>query len=247
MTSPDKQAPTQAPTWAVVPLKSRDRAKSRLATVLSPEQRARLFFALAERVICALHATRGIESVAVVTSSAEIAAFARSLGAIPLVQSDDFGMSAAFDLAIGELQRTKPQRVLMLPGDLPLISSSALEAVLGAAGTEPGIVVVPDRHRVGTNALLCSPPRALAPCFGGHSFDRHLAAAKAAGVAAHVLELEALALDLDHPGDLDYLRHRDGALAAQLLGPLPNIDAAGTVRVGDPKAYGRGTALAVNR
>jgi 2-phospho-L-lactate guanylyltransferase (CobY/MobA/RfbA family) len=47
-----------------------------------------------------------------------------------------------------------------------------------------------------------------------------LAAAKAAGVIAHVIESEALALDLDHPEDLDCLRHRDGALAAQLLGTL---------------------------
>jgi len=237
MTLPEKQAPT----WALVPLKSCERAKSRLATVLSPDQRVRLFFGLAERVIRTLHATRGIDSVAVVTASAQIAAFARSLGAVPILQSDDFGMSAAFDLAIRELQHTQPQRVLMLPGDLPLVSSSALEAVLGAAGTEPGIVVVPDRHRVGTNALLCNPPLALAPCFGGHSFERHLAAAKAAGVTARVLELEALALDLDHAGDLDYLRHRDGALAAQLLGPLPGVNTPAKA------CADRSAALAVNQ
>jgi len=234
----------------MVPLKSREHAKSRLAAVLSPEQRAHLFFALAERVIKALHATRGIDAVAVVTASAEIAAFARSLGAAPILQSADSGMSAAFDLAIDELQRTQPRRVLMLPGDLPWISSSALEAVLGAAGPEPGMVVVPDRHRVGTNALLCSPPRALAPCFGDHSFERHLAAAKAAGVAARILELEALALDLDDPADLDYLRRRDGALAAQLLGPQPNVNTAATTvgtRVGDPLAGARGAARAVNQ
>jgi 2-phospho-L-lactate guanylyltransferase len=206
----------------MVPLKSPERAKSRLAAALSPEQRLRLFFLLAERVIRTLHATRGIDSVGVVTASAEIAAFAKSLGAVPILQSNDFGMSAAFDLALGELQPTTPQRVLMLPGDLPLISSSALEAVLNAAGTGPAIVVVPDRHRVGTNALLCSPPRALAPCFGDHSFERHLAAARAAGVTPRVLELEALALDLDHPEDLDDLRRRDGALAEQLLGARPS-------------------------
>jgi 2-phospho-L-lactate/phosphoenolpyruvate guanylyltransferase len=238
MIAPEKQAPT----WALVPLKSRERAKSRLATVLTPEQRARLFFGLAERVIRALHATRGIDSVAVVTASAEIAAFARSLGAVPVVQSDDFGMSAAFDLALDELHHTKPRRVLMLPGDLPLISSDALEAVLHVAGAEPGIVVVPDRHRVGTNALLCTPPRALAPCFGGHSFERHLAAAKAAGVTAQVLESDALALDLDHPEDLDCLRHRDGALAAQLLGTLTGVNAVDSTSVAD-----RCAALAVNR
>lgn len=246
MTSSEKQAPTWGPTWAVVPLKSHERAKSRLATILSPEQRLRLSFALAERVVQALHATRGIDSVAVVTASAEIAAFARSLGAVPILQSADFGMSAAFDLALGELHVTKPRRVLMLPGDLPLISSSALEAVLAAGDNEPGIVVVPDRHLVGTNALLCSPPQALAPCFGGHSFERHLAAAKAAGVSARALEVEALALDLDHPEDLDYLRHRDGALAAQLLGTVPSVNSADITCVGACVAH-RCADLAVNQ
>ena len=242
MTAPEKPAPT----WAMVPLKSPERAKSRLAAALSPEQRLRLFFLLAERVIRTLQATRGIDSVAVVTASAEIAAFARSLGAVPVLQTNDFGMSASFDLALGELQLTEPQRVLMLPGDLPLISSGALEAVLSAAGTGPAIVVVPDRHRVGTNALLCSPPRALAPCFGGHSFERHLAAARAAGVTPRVLELEALALDLDHPEDLDDLRRRDGALAEQLLAALPSVNAATTASAGTCVAD-RCAAVAVNQ
>jgi 2-phospho-L-lactate guanylyltransferase len=207
----------QALTWALVPLKSRERAKSRLATVLSPEQRTHLFFALARQVILTLQTTRGIDAVAVITASAEIAAFARSLGATPILQSADFGMSAAFELAVGELQIANARRVLMLPGDLPLISSVALEALLAAAGNEPGVVVVPDRHRTGTNALLCAPPRALSPCFGGHSFERHMQAAQAARLDAHIFEHEALALDLDHPEDLDYLQAQDSALAAQLL------------------------------
>jgi 2-phospho-L-lactate guanylyltransferase len=222
MTSTEKQAQT----WALVPLKSRERAKSRLASVLSPEQRTHLFFALAERVIRALHATRGIDAVAVVTASAEIAAFARSLGATPIVQSADFGMSAAFEQAVGELQITNAQRVLMLPGDLPLISSAALESLLAMTGSKPSVVIVPDRHRTGTNALLCTPPRALAPCFGGHSFERHIAAAKSAKIEAQIFEHEVLALDLDHPEDLDYLHRVDSALAAQLLIANPNVATA---------------------
>jgi 2-phospho-L-lactate guanylyltransferase len=211
----------------MVPLKSREHAKSRLATVLRPEQRAQLFFTLAERVVRTLRSTRGIDAVAVITANAEIASFAKSLGAVPVLQADDFGMSAAFDLAIDELQTAQPRRVLMLPGDLPWISSSALEAVLDAATPETGMVVVPDRHRVGTNALLCCPPRAVAPTFGGHSFERHLAAAKSAGINSRVVESAALALDLDNPADLDYLRHHDAALAAQLLDALPGANAAG--------------------
>lgn len=216
MTSTDKHAST----WALVPLKSSDRAKSRLAEILDPEQRAQLFYAMAERVIVALRASKGIDAVAVVTASREVAAFARTLGATPILQDSDVGMSPALQSALRVLQPMQPARVLMVPGDLPLISSAAVDAVLTAADSDASIVVVPDRRREGTNALLCAPPDALAPHFGGCSFERHLAAAKATGIATHIIEIEEFALDLDCPDDLNYLqRHRDQR-AAQLLATL---------------------------
>jgi 2-phospho-L-lactate guanylyltransferase len=211
--------------WAVVPLKSPERAKSRLAGVLSPVQRRHLLFALAERVIGSLQATRGIDTVAVVTASAEVAAFARGLGAEPILQSAETGTASAFAAAVNQLQALQLPRLLMIAGDLPLVTPAALARVVAAAaGATPDVVVVPDRHRVGTNALLCAPPQALAPCFGADSFRRHLAAAKAAGIEARVLEIEELALDLDCAEDLQELRMRSRALAAALFGLEPSID-----------------------
>jgi 2-phospho-L-lactate guanylyltransferase len=216
MTSTDKHAST----WALVPLKSSERAKSRLAEILDPEQRAQLFYAMAERVIVALRTSKGIDAVAVVTASREVAAFAKTLGATPILQDSDVGMSPALQSALHVLQPMQPARVLMVPGDLPLISSAAVDAVLAAADSDASIVLVPDRRREGTNALLCAPPDALAPHFGGCSFERHLAAAKATGIATHIIEIEELALDLDCPDDLTYLHRHRGQRAAQLLATL---------------------------
>jgi 2-phospho-L-lactate guanylyltransferase len=198
-------------TWALVPLKSGEHAKSRLASVLSAQQRSRLFFAMAHRVLSALRGCSGIEKVFVATASPGVAAFAAQLGACPILQSAEIGMSFALSSALRLDEFSQPRRVLMLPGDLPLISPPALTEILAVGIEEPGIVVVPDRQRIGTNALLCSPPRALTPDFGGHSFDRHLARAAAAGVNATVLESSALSLDLDCPEDLDILRRSDTA------------------------------------
>jgi 2-phospho-L-lactate/phosphoenolpyruvate guanylyltransferase len=206
---------TQMPTWALVPLKSPQRAKSRLAGVLSGEQRVRLFFALAERVISTLRLTPGVDAVAVVTASSEIASFVQSLGATPLVQPMDTGMTAALQSGLNSLQSFNPARVLMVPGDLPLISTSAVQSFIDASSH--GVVLVPDRHRVGTNVLLCAPPCAIAPSFGGHSFARHLAAASTAGLVAHVVTNDALALDLDEPDDLAQLQLADSSEAARLF------------------------------
>jgi 2-phospho-L-lactate guanylyltransferase len=197
-------------TWALVPLKSSERAKSRLAGALDAEQRRQLFFSLAERVILALNESRNIDAVAVVTSSREVAAFARLLHATPIMQDADVGMAPALALALQSLQAMQPGRVLMVPGDLPLITASAVDAIFDATSSGEHVVLVPDRRHEGTNALLCSPPNVVAPCFGVASFARHLSVARTAGIATTVAEIDELALDLDCVEDLHYLRQRPG-------------------------------------
>lgn len=201
----------QPSTWALVPLKSSERAKSRLAGTLDAEQRQRLFFAMARRVILALRESRNIDAVAVVTSSLEVRAFAESLNALPVVQQEDAGMSPAIEAALRILNGMHPERVLIVAGDLPLVCASAVDEIFTGQVCREHVVVVPDRHRDGTNALLCSPPQAIAPCFGSSSFRRHLAAARAANLATRVAEIERLALDLDCADDLEHLRSRPGA------------------------------------
>jgi 2-phospho-L-lactate/phosphoenolpyruvate guanylyltransferase len=73
------------------------------------------------------------------------------------------------------------------------------------------VVIVPDRHGSGTNALLLAPPEVVGPSFGTGSFARHAARATAAGATVKVAELPSLGLDVDTPGDLAALRD---ALAA---------------------------------
>lgn len=204
-------------TWAVVALKSPDRAKSRLAEELDPSQRRRLLFVLTEQTIQALRGTRGIDAIAVVTSSREVASFIRSRDAQVITQDRESGTADAFACAVRQLRPLKPKRLLMLPGDLPLVSPPALLRVLEAAESGPGIVLVPDRHWVGTNALLCTPPEILAPQFGDSSFSRHLEAARAAGVSARIVAPEELTLDLDLPEDLRYLRTHWKARAPHVL------------------------------
>jgi 2-phospho-L-lactate guanylyltransferase len=213
--------------WAVVPLKSPEHAKTRLAGCLSPAQRRQLLFDLAARTIDALQATPAIDAVAVVTASAEIAAFAQARGARPLLQLTETGTAAAFAAAIAQLRPLNLDRLLMIAGDLPLISAAALQTLCApCAGID--VTIVPDRHRAGTNALLCVPPDVLAPCFGERSFQRHLAAARAANLRARILEIDALALDLDEPADLEELRRRGGSADVAGIGDgVPGIATAG--------------------
>jgi 2-phospho-L-lactate guanylyltransferase len=91
----------------------------------------------------------------------------------------------------------------------------------------PDVVIVPDRHGTGTNALLLAPPDAIAPSFGPGSRERHEQAAGASGARWRVVEPRSLVLDVDTADDLAVLRAaldaRTGG-AAHTRGLLARLD-----------------------
>jgi 2-phospho-L-lactate guanylyltransferase len=219
-------AAARGPTWAVVPLKSPATAKSRLAGVLSPRQRRQLFFLMARRMIEVLTQVPRIEQVAVVTASPHIGHLARGLGAIIIAEAQDAGTAAACRTAISWARAQGVMRLLMIAGDIPLVTPDAIDRLIDRGHSAPSIVIVPDRARVGTNALLCSPPDAVPVCFGEDSFARHLAAARCAGAALDIVDGSPLAFDVDGAADLALLRHslRDGRLPRGLAALRTMVD-----------------------
>ena len=87
---------------------------------------------------------------------------------------------------------------------MPLISRRCPGRAPRAAGVvaeRPLVVLAPDRHGRGTNALLLAPPDAIEFGFGGDSRAAHAACAEETG--ARYVELDGqLSLDLDTPDDL---------------------------------------------
>jgi len=96
--------------------------------------------------------------------------------------------------------------VLVLPADLPLLSRQDVLALLDRAVKPPVVVIAPDRHRKGTNALLMAPAGLIDYDFGDNSFERHCARAIKAGARLEIVELPSLGLDLDLPEDLELVR-----------------------------------------
>ena len=81
-----------------------------------------------------------------------------------------------------------------------------IATLIGAAGPSRDdgrgmVVLVPDRHGAGTNALLLRPPGIIPFAFGRGSRERHVAAARAAGATFEELSGD-LTPDVDTPDDL---------------------------------------------
>jgi 2-phospho-L-lactate guanylyltransferase len=77
--------------------------------------------------------------------------------------------------------------------------------MLDRAKEPPVVVVSPDRHRQGTNALLVCPVGLIEYDFGPGSFQRHCERALQAGARLEVCELPSFALDVDMPEDLEVI------------------------------------------
>ncbi|HEX7495668.1 MAG TPA: 2-phospho-L-lactate guanylyltransferase [Candidatus Limnocylindrales bacterium] len=197
---------------ALVPVRSLSGAKSRLGEPLDPEERADLILALLRRTIEAARAARRLAGVMVVSMDPDLLERARAMGAATLRQETD-GLNEALAearLAAGAagLAAGPTTAVIALPGDLPGVTASAIDRLAEAAELavrrapdRPVVVLVPDRHGSGTNALLLAPPTAIDFSFGVGSRAAHAAAAEAAG--ATYLELDGpLSFDVDTPDDL---------------------------------------------
>ena len=192
-------------TWAIVPLKSPEQAKSRLSAALAPAERVALFFSMARHVIRTVRESRGVSGAIVVTSSSEIAEFAKAMECRVVLQSEDAGTSSAFEAGVAQACAEGLSDLLMLPGDLPLLSRKAVERFMRSSGRPASVTIAPDESGHGTNALLCSPPDAIPLSFGPASFHLHVAAARQRGAALQIVKLRELAFDVDRQSDLDRL------------------------------------------
>lgn len=196
-------------TFAIVPVKRFRGAKQRLDDDLSAGTRRALTEAMVTDVLVALRRAERVDRVVVVTAEPAAEALARGYGADVIEEKDDHGHSEAALLGIADAVERGADRVLLVPGDCPALRPPEVDALL-AVGPPPGggpeIVVVPDRHGTGTNALVLSPPGAMAPSFGQGSRARHEEAARAAGVEPRIVETPSLMLDIDTGEDLDALR-----------------------------------------
>jgi 2-phospho-L-lactate guanylyltransferase len=198
-------------TAAVLPVKTFPRAKQRLGVALGGGDRRQLAAAMVGDVLAALTAVPELADVVVVTAEREAATAAQAAGATVVHDPDEAGQSQAATRGIDAAVARGAERVLLVPGDCPALSPPELSTLLGRREPAPSVVIVPDRHGSGTNALLLTPPDAVAPSFGTGSFARHAARAAAAGATVKVAPLPSLGLDIDTPGDLSALR---SALAA---------------------------------
>jgi 2-phospho-L-lactate guanylyltransferase len=161
---------------------------------------------LLEHTLMTLSELREVEQVLVVSRDPHALKIAHSHGARTVREDGQPNLNTALTRASIVAQVHATRGVLVLPADLPLLTRDDILALLDRAIKPPVVVIAPDRHGKGTNALLMSPAGLIEYDFGEDSFARHCKRAKKAGARLEIVELPSLGLDLDLPEDLELIR-----------------------------------------
>jgi len=201
--------------WAIVPVKPLRRGKSRLAGTLSEDERTELNQSLLKHTIETLSGLKEIEQVLVVSRDPHALTIARNHGARTVREDGQPQLNTALKRATIVAQVYATRGVLVLPADLPLISPEDIRELVDRAVEPPVVVIAPDRHQKGTNALLISPSGLIEYDFGENSFQRHCERVKEVGARLEIVNLPSLGLDLDLPEDLELIREMEFARPAR--------------------------------
>lgn len=193
--------------WAIIPVKPLRRGKSRLAGALSEDERTQLNRTLLEHTLKTLSGIRELEEVLVISRDPQALTIARNHGARTVREDGQPELNTALKRATVIAQVYATRGVLVLPADLPLITREDVLTLIQHADEPPVVVIAPDRHGKGTNALLMSPSGLIEYDFGEDSFQRHCDRVRESGARLEIVDLPSLGLDLDVPEDLEIIRN----------------------------------------
>lgn len=207
------RAEVPAEVVALVPVNRLDRAKRRLAGLLSPAEREALTTATLLTVLDAL-AGAGIPAF-VLTADQRAATIATPSASVIPEDAERSGLNGQLEGALARLRSDCPgASVLVLHADLPLADGAAIAVLLAAAPPPPSATLVRSGDG-GTNALLLNPPGHFPLAYGPDSAGRHALAARAAGLRVVMVDEPRLALDLDTPADIAKLLGMPGGPASR--------------------------------
>ncbi|MEJ7837436.1 MAG: 2-phospho-L-lactate guanylyltransferase [Thermomicrobiales bacterium] len=181
---------------AIIPLRNREGGKTRLAESFTPLQRERLVRAMAETVLDAVLSSGEASQIVLVTRDPVFAqeVIGPRTGVRIVHQPARFpGLTGALDFGRESATSTS---ILVLFADLPMIAVQDIRAV---AASESRVVLLPDRHRNGTNGVLVrhDPDAEFQFRFGESSFSKHMLETDRLWWDRDVIERNGTATDLD--------------------------------------------------
>jgi 2-phospho-L-lactate guanylyltransferase len=186
-----------------MPVKGFETAKQRLGEALGAGARSMLAAAMFADVLGALERTELVGAIVVVSGERGVADIVAERDVALVADPVEKGQSHAARSGLARAVALGFERAVLVPSDCPLLEPTELDDLLvRAAAGEEAVLIVPDRHDTGTNALVLDPRGPFEPQFGPDSLRRHTEQAERRALTFAVERPPSLTLDVDTGDDL---------------------------------------------
>jgi 2-phospho-L-lactate guanylyltransferase len=188
--------------WCLIPVRGLSQGKTRLDAWLSPQEKSELTRAMLNDILDTVHASGLFQRTLVLTKDPSTASIAARYEAHTMLDQEGSDHCASVFAALQLASKESVDRVVVIAGDVPLLTGGDLEVLAKATELAGSIAVGVSEGGEGTNALGINPPDCLTPLFGPGSCQAHNAAARANGLAVTIIARPGIAFDLDWPVDV---------------------------------------------
>ena len=205
-------------TFAIVPVKRFENAKTRLSSMLDTEDRIRLSSLMLEDTLQILSVAPPLTQVIIVSADKRADEIATKHGAKFLPEEKENGVNSAVALADGYcIEKEAADATIVIPHDLPLLDSIVISKACELAEKESTcIVICPSVRYDGTNMLLRKPPSVIGTFYETDSYNVHVRAAIKLGIPVKPLLSKSLMYDIDTPEDALQLIKEENVAAKSL-------------------------------
>lgn len=205
-------------TFAIVPVKRFENAKTRLSSMLDTEDRIRLSSLMLEDTLQILSVAPPLTQVIIVSADKRADEIATKHGAKFLPEEKEKGVNSAVALADGYcIEKEAADATIVIPHDLPLLDTIVISKACELAEKESTcIVICPSVRYDGTNMLLRKPPSVIGTFYETDSYNMHVRTAIKLGIPVKPLLSKSLMYDIDTPEDALQLIKEENVTAESL-------------------------------
>ena len=189
-------------TSAIIPVKTFSKAKTRLN--LQPDCKEEICSLMLQEVLRTVSDCKIINQIVLVTKDEDALKIGRQFNAVGIFD-DELGVNNAINLADEYLSDKNFECSVIFPQDIPTMTSTDIETLLGFIKSTNSVIIVPSRQFNGTNALVRCPSGLMQTKYDLGSYTHQIDAARTRTNNISIALIRRMMLDIDDESDLAFM------------------------------------------
>ena len=189
-------------TSAIIPVKTFSKAKTRLN--LQPDCKEEICSLMLQEDLRTVSDCKIINQIVLVTKDEDALKIGRQFNAVGIFD-DELGVNNAINLADEYLSDKNFDCSVIFPQDIPTMTSTDIETLLGFIKSTNSVIIVPSRQFNGTNALVRCPSGLMQTKYDLGSYTHQIDAARTRTNNISIALIRRMMLDIDDESDLAFM------------------------------------------